>query len=271
MKTRILAAAVLVPILFLLVLVAPTIVAALIFGIMLAIGSYELLYRTRLVRHPRLVIYSSLMAFAVSMWSYAESIHAYLLLGVLVFCMLLFSEMMMDHVKVRFEMLAICFVSGLIIPFLLSALVRILVMSNGRYVILVPFVVAFLSDAGAYFVGLKFGRHKLAPVVSPNKTIEGALGGVVTAMAGMLIYVMILDVAFPQLEVHYGLALLYGLAGSVTGVFGDLCFSVIKRQTGIKDYGNLIPGHGGILDRFDSLVTVAPLMEALLLLLPVVV
>lgn len=271
MKTRIVASAVLVPILFLLVLVAPTIVASVIFGIMLAIGSYELLYRTGLVRHPRLVIYSSLMAFAVVMWSYAEAIHAYALIGVLVFCMLLFAEMMMDHVKVRFEMLGMCFVSGLVIPFMLSSLVRILVMSNGRYVILIPFIVAFLSDAGAYFVGLKFGHHKLAPVVSPNKTIEGALGGLAAAVAGMLIYVLILDVAFPQLEIHYGLAILYGLAGSATGVFGDLCFSVIKRQTGMKDYGNLIPGHGGILDRFDSLTTVAPLMEAFLLLIPVVV
>ena len=271
MKTRILAAAVLVPILFLLVLVAPTILASVIFGLLLAIGSYELLYRTRLVRHPRLVIYSSVMAFGVVMWSYADAIHAYLVLGVLVFAMLLFAEMMMDHVKVRFEMLGMCFVSGLVVPYLLSALVRILVMANGRYVILVPFVVAFLSDAGAYFVGLQFGRHKLAPVVSPNKTIEGAVGGLVAAMVGMLLYVLILDLFFPQLTVNYGLALLYGVAGSAVGVFGDLCFSVIKRQTGIKDYGNLIPGHGGVLDRFDSLMTVGPLMEALLLLLPVVV
>jgi len=68
--------------------------------------------------------------------------------------------------------------------------------------------------------------------------------------------------------VNVGLALLYGILGSAVGVFGDLCFSIIKRQTGIKDYGNLIPGHGGVLDRFDSLMTVAPLMEALLLLIP---
>ncbi len=271
MKTRILAAAVLVPILFLLVLVAPTIVASIIFGLLLAIGSYELLYRTGLVRHTRLVLYSSVMAFTVVMWSYTGAIHAYALLGVLVFCVLLFAEMMMDHVKVRFEMLGLCFVSGLVVPYLLSALIRILVSYNGRYVILIPFVVAFLSDAGAYFVGLKFGRHKLAPVVSPNKTIEGALGGLATAVVGMLVYVMILDVAFPQFQIQYGLAILYGLVGSAAGVFGDLCFSIIKRQTGIKDYGNLIPGHGGVLDRFDSLMTVAPLMEALLLLLPVVV
>jgi len=149
--------------------------------------------------------------------------------------------------------------------------VRILTMGIGRYVVLIPFVVAFLSDAGAYFVGLKFGKHKLAPVVSPNKTIEGALGGIATAMLGMLVYALILDLIPGGFIVNYALAILYGLIGSLAGMFGDLCFSVIKRQTGIKDYGNLIPGHGGVLDRFDSLMTVAPLMEALLLLTPMVI
>lgn len=266
MKTRILSAAFLVPILFLVVLVLPEIVAALVMGLLLAIGAYELLYRTGLVQHPRLVLYAAVMAFAVTMWSHYEAIHAYFILLMVAFWMVLLAELMMDHVKVRVEMLALCFMAGLVIPYMLSSLVRILNMTTGRYVILIPFVAAFLDDAGAYFVGIKFGKHKLAPVLSPNKTIEGALGGVATAMVGMLIYTLILDLL--GLKVSYLLALLYGLCGSLAGIFGDLCFSVIKRQTGIKDYGNLIPGHGGVLDRFDSLVTVAPLMEALLLLLP---
>ena len=271
MKTRIIAAAVLVPVLFLLVLVAPEIVAALVFSVMMGIGAYELLYRTGLVRHSRLVIYSVLMAAAVTMWSYYEAIHAYLVLAVLVFTMLLFAEMMMDHVKVRVDMVCICLLAGIVVPYLLGALVRILTMEIGRYVILIPFVVAFLNDAGAYFVGLKYGRHKLAPVVSPNKTIEGALGGLAAAMVGMLLYALILDLIAPQFRIRYGLAILYGLLGGATGIFGDLCFSIIKRQTGIKDYGNLIPGHGGILDRFDSLMTVAPLIEVFLVLMPMVV
>lgn len=270
MKKRLVAAAVLIPVLFLVVLVAPEWLASILLGIMLAIAAYELLYRTRLIRHPRLVLYSALMAFAVAMWSYFGAVHAYLLLGLLAFLMLLFMEMMMDHVKVRFEMLGLCFVGGFIVPFLLSALIRILTMRFGRYVIMIPFVVAFMSDSGAYFIGLKFGKHKLSPVVSPNKTIEGVFGGILGAVAGMLIYGLILDLAL-KFDVSYGTAILYGLVGSLAGVFGDLCFSIIKRQTGIKDYGNLIPGHGGILDRFDSLMTVAPLMEALLVILPLAV
>ena len=269
MKTRIIAAAVLVPVLFLIVLVAPVSAAAVILGILLAIASYELLYRTGLVKHSRLVIYSSVMAFLLSLWSYFGAVRAYFVLLLMVYFILLFSEMMLDHIKVRFETLGMCFVSGVIVPYMLTALIRILTMNVGRYVILIPFIVAFMSDAGAYFTGLKFGKHKLAPVVSPNKTIEGVLGGLAGAMIGMLIYALLLD--FPlKFHVYYGIALLYGLIGAGAGTFGDLCFSIIKRQTGIKDYGNLIPGHGGVLDRFDSLTMVAPLMEALLLLLPLV-
>ena len=270
MKKRIATAVVMVPLLILLLLVAPQWLAAVLFGVMMSIAAYELLYRTRLVRQGRLVIYSAVMAFAVVLWSYFGALQAYLLLGLLVFVMLLFMEMMMDHVRVHLETLGLCMVGGFLVPYLLSALIRILTMRYGRYVILIPFVIAFLSDSGAYFVGLKFGKHKLSPVVSPNKTIEGALGGIVTAMASMVIYALVLDLLPAGIQVNYALAVLYGLLGSLAGIFGDLCFSVIKRQTGIKDYGDLFPGHGGILDRFDSLVTVAPLMEALLLIAPMV-
>jgi phosphatidate cytidylyltransferase len=271
MKTRIMAAVVLIPVLLVLVLAAPKMISAVIFAALLAIGSYELLYRTHLVKHSRLVIYSSVMAFAVVMWSYAGAVHAWLLIGLLLYTIVLFTEMMVDHVKVRIEMIALCYVAGAIVPFLLSSLIRILTMTTGRYVVLIPFAIAFLSDGGAYFAGLKFGKHKLAPVVSPNKTIEGALGGLIAAMVGMLIYALVLDLAFSQFRVNYGIAILYGLVGSLVGVFGDLCFSIIKRQTGIKDYGNLIPGHGGVLDRFDSMMMVAPLVESLLLLAPMVI
>ncbi len=272
MKTRIIAAAVLVPLLLLVVLVLPKSVAAVIMGILQAVASYELLYRTRLVTKPRLVIYCAVMAFLVAMWSFYEAVHAYFVLMVLVYFLLLFSEMMRDHVKIRFEMLSMCMLGGLVVPYLMSSVLRILMMSIGRYVILIPFVIACCCDAGAYFIGVKFGKHKLAPVVSPNKTIEGALGGLATGMVTMLLYVLILGLPIRGLnfDVNYGAALVYGVLGGLVGELGDLCFSVIKRQTGIKDYGNLIPGHGGVLDRFDSIMAVAPLVEALLLILPVV-
>lgn len=270
MKTRTIAGLILTSVLFLVVLVLPKEIAAVTMGVLQAIAAYELLYRTRLVTKPRLIIYCAAMALAIAIWSFYGAIHAYFVLMMLAYFLLLFSEMMRDHVKIRFEMLAMCFVGGLVVPYLMSSVVRILAMSTGRYVILIPFVIACICDAGAYFVGVKFGRHKLAPVVSPNKTVEGALGGVAAGVLAMLLYALILDLPL-QLDVNYGAAVLYGILGCLVGELGDLCFSVIKRQTGIKDYGNLIPGHGGVLDRFDSILAVAPLIEALLLLMPVVI
>ena len=272
MKTRLITAAVLVPVLLLVLLGLPKVVAALIWGVLMAIGAYELLYRTGFVRELRLVLYASVMAFAVIMWSYLGAVHAYLVLMIILFMAVYFAEMMISHVNVTFEKVCLCIVAGLLIPFLLGSLIRIFSMKIGRYMIIVPFVVAFISDSGAYFAGRFFGKHKLAPVISPNKTVEGAVGGVLCAVVCMLIYGLILDLPFESLNfrVNYLAAVVYALVGSVAGIFGDLCFSVIKRQTGIKDYGNLIPGHGGVLDRFDSMCLVGPLMEVLMLLLPFV-
>ena len=270
MKKRTIAGVSMAAALLFLVLIAPKGLTAVIYGALMAIGSYELLFRTGLVNHPRLVLYSCAMAFAVTMWSFYNAIHAYLLLLLLIFAMALFTEMMVDHVKVRISMLGECFLGGFLVPFLLSAVIRILSLKLGRYFALIPFVIACINDAGAYLVGMRYGKHKLAPVVSPNKTIEGLLGGMGAAVAAMFIYCLILQLT-EGFRINYFYAFLYGVVGAGVGAFGDLCFSIIKRQTGIKDYGDLIPGHGGVLDRLDSMMTVAPLIEMLLIMLPVAV
>ena len=97
-----------------------------------------------------------------------------------------------------------------------------------------------------------------------------ALGGMLGAVIGVTLYCLILQKFF-GFRAYYQFVPVYGILGSLGAVFGDLCFSAIKRQTGIKDYGNLIPGHGGVLDRFDSMVVVAPLVELLMLYIPMVV
>ena len=270
MKTRIITAAVAIPVLLLVLLAAPKELVAVLWGAMMSIAAYELLYCTGLVRDKRLVFYASGMAFAVTIWSCYDAIHAYAVLGVMIFMGLMFAELMISHVKITFDKVCMVLVGGMLVPYLLSSMIRILVMSIGRYVILIPFIIAFSSDSGAYFAGRFFGKHKMAPVISQHKTVEGAIGGVIAAMVAMLIYALIMQIFF-DFKVYYLYALIYGLLGSLAGIFGDLCFSVVKRQTGIKDYGNLIPGHGGILDRFDSMMMVAPLAEVLLLIIPVVV
>ena len=270
MKTRILAAVVLLPLLLLIVLAAPKVFTAILFGLMAGIAAYELLNGTGLVKHPRLNVYAMLMAFWSVLWCGLGIGYVWLLLGALIFWVTLFAEMMRSDMKLTFDKTALCLVAGLVLPLLFGSVVRIHAGQYGRHFILVPFAMAFLSDTGAYFAGLKFGKHKLAPTISPKKTVEGVVGGVVAAVIGMVIYCFVLQVGF-KLRTNYLAALLYGILGACGGVFGDLCFSVVKRQTGIKDYGNLIPGHGGILDRFDSMMVVGPLAEILLLLIPLAV
>ncbi|WP_422657263.1 phosphatidate cytidylyltransferase [Paenibacillus sp. EC2-1] len=117
------------------------------------------------------------------------------------------------------------------------------------------------SDAGAYFVGRKLGRTKLWPAISPNKTVEGAVGGVVIAVLTAMIFALLSNGLLP-----YGNALLIGIACAVIGQLGDLVQSAYKRVYGIKDSGSLLPGHGGILDRCDSWIVVFPFVHILSLL-----
>lgn len=263
-------AVVLLPLLLAVLLWLPLWLTAAIVAVASGISAYELLFSTGIVKHPRLVTYSMIMATLVPLWCYWGRPYAWGLIGLLCFTAVLFAEMMANHVKLRFEKVIACFIGGVLIPFLFSSTVRVHNMENGRFYIILVLVLTFLPDSGAYFAGRFFGKHKLAPVISPKKTIEGAAGAVLVAMLGVVIYALVLNIFF-DFEVSYTYCLIYGLAGSLADIFGDLCFSVIKRQTGIKDYGSLIPGHGGILDRFDSMMLVGPLTEALLILVPLAV
>lgn len=269
MKTRIITAVVLVPLLFITIWLLPEVFTAVAVGLISAAGAFELLHVTHLVRHPRMVLYAAVMSFLVPMWCWNGMDYAVGLLGALAYFCILFAEMMYDHIKMSFEKVAMTFVAGLVMPLMLSGIVRILMTRLGRLVILVPFLMAFMSDSGAYFVGKFFGRYKLAPVISPNKTIEGFVGGIFAGIISMVVYGLILQLGFGR-SVNYIYAVVYGLVGALGATFGDLCFSVVKRHTGIKDYGSIFPGHGGILDRFDSVMVVAPLAEALLILIPFV-
>ena len=270
MLKRILTAVVGVPLLLGVLLFLPSVCTAVLVGVMSAVAVYELLWGTGLVKQKRLVIYTSFIVFLSVLWSNFGMEHAWAVAGFLLYCALMFGEMLIHHGKLPFQNVAISFVAGLLLPYLLAAITRIQTIPHGHYLVLVPFVMAFMSDTFAYFVGSAMGKHKLAPNISPNKTVEGMVGGILGAMVGMVIYALVLQFAF-GFAVNYIFAVIYGLLGSVAAVFGDLVFSAIKRQTGIKDYGKLIPGHGGVLDRFDSMVMVAPLAELLLLVLPLAV
>ena len=143
--------------------------------------------------------------------------------------------------------------------FIASSMVLLTLIRHGfgRALVIFPFVVAWLTDTGAYFAGKMLGKHKLAPQLSPKKTVEGAVGGVILAMIGGIIYVWVLK----GFVIDAKSALLFaviGIVGSVISQVGDLIASAIKRDCGKKDYGAILPGHGGVLDRFDSVLFVTP-------------
>ena len=127
----------------------------------------------------------------------------------------------------------------------------------GVYLYGLVFIGAWMTDTGAYFVGVLFGKHKLIPKVSPKKTVEGAFGGILGCVVGFVLYGFIIQVV-SQVQVNYVAITILAIIISVVSQFGDLVASYIKREREIKDFGFIFPGHGGVLDRFDSIIAVAP-------------
>ena len=270
MLKRTLTGMVLIAVLAVVLLFLPTVFTGVLLSFMVAVAAEELLKATGLVTDTALICYACAAAICVVWLCYYGLPYAYWLALLLLFTVLCFSQVLKSHGKLPFQQVAMTMVAGLLIPFLLSALVRIRIMENGEYLIVAPFVMAFMTDTGAYLVGCAIGKHKLCPVISPKKTVEGLVGGILGGIVGMVVYGLVLQNGF-GFQVNYLYAALYGAIGAGMATFGDLMFSVIKRQTGIKDYGKLLPGHGGILDRFDSVTVVAPAAELLLLILPLAV
>ena len=156
---------------------------------------------------------------------------------------------------------------GLLFPLMLSCLLRLRMGELGQVMVWLPLAISFGSDTFALFAGMAFGRHKLAPHVSPKKTVEGGVGGLLGGVLGMMLLHAVGSWILGSSFLSWGQILALGLLGSVIDQIGDLSFSVIKREFGVKDYGKLLPGHGGVLDRFDSVTFVAPfayLLSALL-------
>lgn len=145
---------------------------------------------------------------------------------------------------------------------LLSYLYRVRALDGGVYLLWIVFIGSWGSDTCAYCVGMLFGKHKAFPKLSPKKSVEGCIGGAVGAALICTIYAICLN-RFTDKNVSVLLFSMIGLCASVVSQIGDLAASAMKRNFGIKDYGKLIPGHGGILDRFDSIIFTAPIVYCL--------
>ncbi len=255
--------------------VFPPIVLEIAVALLCLFATYEVLGATKLV-HNRLELLLCLLVsvgLAVGHFSVLPLDLQDVVQG-LIFVLLVgsFAIELKFHDSMNVSQVSWGFFGALIVPYLMLSLVRIFQMDFlpigdtdlqiGQFIVLLPLLAAWGADTCALFAGMFFGKHKLAPVVSPKKTVEGAVGGVLGGAVLVLLAALLMN-TFLDLDMPIWAALVLGGAGAVLGEIGDLSFSIIKRQTGIKDYGHIFPGHGGVLDRFDSVLFVAPFAEIL--------
>ncbi len=271
MLTRTIVAVIAIPILVAAILFAPLWAMGLVIGAVAACCAVEFLRCTAKDAGVRMQAAAAVCAFLIPFACvfYASGrVYEISLFFLFVYS---FCELMLTfrgETRMGFETFAAMLIGGGVLPVLLSAIVRLGLREWGSAYMLLPFVVTFSCDSGAYFAGVLLGRHKLVPHLSPKKTVEGSIGGFVLTAAVMLLYGWVLTrLGF---TVRFAVLAAYAILGSVACQLGDLSFSAVKRLFGIKDYGKLIPGHGGMLDRFDSMFWTAALVELLVSWVPAI-
>ncbi len=269
MITRIITAVVGIAVAIGILFLSATPVYNLAVSLLIVIMLYELLSACDCIKYKFhsivCMIFAAVMPFLVEF----EGMEAkYLLATSCIF--LIFVGYIANHKNITFEKIFCMLSVTLLTTLSMSCLVSLKNLSSvhGVCYVILCLAGAWLGDSGAYFVGTFFGKHKLCPEISPKKTVEGAVGGVITVGIVFAVYAFFYRLVqgyFGQsFEVNYPALVLIGFVCGVLGIIGDLSASLIKRQAGIKDFGNIMPGHGGIMDRFDSVLFVAPFMMFIL-------
>lgn len=197
------------------------------------------------------------LIFPIAFYAYPQ------LLSVLVFAYVLccYGYFLYNHATFTPIDLALTILAVIYVAWGFSHILLLRLLEQGFWLVSYVFLIVWSTDTGAYFVGINLGRHKLAPGISPNKTLEGFIGGLLASMAAALLFTGLVT-----LELSRILVMIAPIV-SVSGQFGDLFESSIKRFARTKDSGNLIPGHGGVLDRFDSLLWATPLTYYLIIII----
>lgn len=259
MKQRILTGAVLGVLTMAIFLLSDTYVYPVIMGVLGIIGTWEMLGCTRQRKNAYITIptlITSMVSPVVVFFFDYEAI----LPVVVCYLIVLLSESVFFDEKVKVTDVSAVFLVTIYVVLCFAALLRLRYIDHGaEYVYILVFVAAWVTDTFAYFTGYLFGRHKLIPKISPKKTVEGAIGGIVFCVIAFVVYGVVMEKAFDA-QMNLFILATIGFFMSVVSMVGDLIASSIKRTYGIKDYGNLFPGHGGVLDRFDSIMILAPFL-----------
>ena len=260
-KARILTAVIGVPFVILMLL-SPIYIITGVVMVASCIGMYEYYRAVGLAKHKEICLVGYIAAVVISAGAgYTAAISSVL---VYVFFVVLFVIMLLSGGDITLKDLGLLVFGLIYIPYFLSHIGYIRAMDNGNIYIWLVFLGAFLTDSCAYFAGCCLGKHKLCPKISPKKTIEGAIGGTLGGGLSFVIFGLIINGFLSGLldggQLNLWLLFVLGLIVAVVSQVGDLAASAIKRQFGIKDYGSCLPGHGGILDRCDSIILVAPII-----------
>ena len=269
MKQRLLVAAVGVPALLVILLALPPVATTVLVCLIAGIAAYELIHTA--CKKPRPIVYVLTIASALAcVWSVevTDTIFlpaAFLLLTAL--CLIA----VLTHGKenaMPFSDVALCMLAGVVFPVMYSCIGYL--RQTGKVLVLMPFVIAFVGDSASMLGGMAFGGKKLSPYVSPNKTISGFVCGPIGSAIGMVILGLI-EKAVWSFDLPLWYLAVIGVVANLFGQLGDLTTSLIKREVGVKDYSHLFLTHGGMLDRFDSTLFIAPVVYAMLYLAEAIV
>lgn len=259
-KQRLISGVLLAIVLLSVILFTNQITVAFLLGLIFTIGAWEWMGLTRFVTPPRRTVFAIIIAviFLIGWYFVDHEIAMYWLTAAvvawfLILVMLAFYETAHTHARPRWQT-RLLILGVILLPAAWLALVKLYELNPGWLVY--ALALCAIADSFAYLVGKTMGKHKLAPRLSPGKTVEGVLGGLTAVLVFALLIGLYIKMPAMQLVSFIILSLIAGLIS----VVGDLFISMMKRETGLKDTGKILPGHGGILDRFDSHIAVAPVL-----------
>ncbi|MBQ8351804.1 MAG: phosphatidate cytidylyltransferase [Clostridia bacterium] len=277
MKQRLITAAVLLCILAVVLLTSGTVAFPFVAAFFCAFAVFEMQRCLGTHKKPQILIPSMLLAIGLPLGTLAvcrikenlvletASVNAramYLLVFVGVFVLymfFLFAAAILSRRTLSFPEIAASFMTTFYITLAFAAIPLVRFGMNGQYYYLLCFLGPWITDSFAYFTGVFFGRHKLIPEISPKKTIEGSIGGIVFCVVSFVVFGMIVGNITSSTPNYLVLGAL-GFLVAVVAQLGDLLASLIKREHNVKDYSHIFPGHGGVMDRFDSVIASAPLL-----------
>lgn len=259
MKQRIITGAAIALLMIAIFALSHTLVYPIIMGVLCVIGTWEMLgcigHRKNLYLSIPAVLVSALSPILAYFCGYGA-----MLTVVMCYLTILLAESVFFDEDVKVTNVSEVFLTTMYVVLCFTALLRLRYIGDGaQYIYILVFVAAWITDTFAYFTGVFFGRHKLIPKISPKKTIEGAIGGVIFCVIAFVVYGIVVE-NIMNVQMNLVTLVVVGFVMSVVSMIGDLVASSIKRTYGLKDYGNLFPGHGGVLDRFDSIMILAPLL-----------